>query len=112
MPTKGGRWVMLLKIGTKIKPPTPRKNTVLRCDSVRASPSHLHSQSPWQTSSPLSMRESRKAGTTIEMIDGTMISLITPAAVIRPLFQSIMVVTSPMGEKAPPELAAMITSEA
>ena len=40
------------------------------------------------------------------------ISAITPAAVISPLFQSMMVVTSPMGEKAPPELAAMMTSEA
>ena len=29
-----------------------------------------------------------------------------------PLFHNIMVVTSPIGEKAPPELAAMITSEA
>ena len=36
------------------------------------------------------------------------ISAITPAAVINPLFQSMMVVTSPIGEKAPPELAAMM----
>ena len=53
-----------------------------------------------------------KAGTTIEIIEGTIISEITPAAVITPLFQSIIVVTSPIGEKAPPELAAMITSDA
>ncbi|CUQ63619.1 Uncharacterised protein [Segatella copri] len=40
------------------------------------------------------------------------ISAITPAAVINPLFQSMMVVTSPIGEKAPPELAAMMTRDA
>lgn len=52
------------------------------------------------------------AGITIEMSDGTRISLITPTAVMRPLFQSMMVVTSPIGENVPPELAAMMTSEA
>ena len=52
------------------------------------------------------------AGMTIEMSDGTTISMITPAAVIKPLFQSMIVVTSPIGENAPPELAAIITSDA
>ena len=41
-----------------------------------------------------------------------MISFITPRAVITPLFQSMMVVTSPIGEKAPPELAAITTRAA
>ena len=45
----------------------------------------------------------------METTDGMKISAITPAAVISPLFQSMMVVTSPIGEKAPPELAAMMT---
>ena len=49
---------------------------------------------------------------TIEMTAGISTSVITPAAVITPLFQSMMVVTSPIGENAPPELAAMMTSEA
>ena len=53
-----------------------------------------------------------KAGITMEMSDGMNISVITPSAVMTPLFHSMMVVTSPMGEKAPPELAAMMTSEA
>ena len=30
IPTNGGKWVILLKIGTKIKPPTPNQNTALR----------------------------------------------------------------------------------
>ena len=46
------------------------------------------------------------------MIAGISTSVITPAAVITPLFQSMMVVTSPIGENAPPELAAMMTREA
>ena len=48
----------------------------------------------------------------MDMSEGMNISFITPAAVITPLFHSMMVVTSPMGENAPPELAAMTTSEA
>ena len=49
---------------------------------------------------------------TIETSEGMKISVMTPAAVITPLFHSMIVVTSPMGEKAPPLLAEMITSEA
>ena len=52
------------------------------------------------------------AGMTNETTEGMKISLITPKAVITPLFQSMIVVTSPIGEKAPPELAAIITNEA
>ena len=48
----------------------------------------------------------------MDMSEGMRISVITPAAVITPLFHSMMVVTSPIGENAPPELAAMMTSEA
>ena len=53
-----------------------------------------------------------KAGMTIDTMDGMSTSSMTPMAVITPLFHSMMVVTSPIGEKAPPELAAMMTSEA
>ena len=49
---------------------------------------------------------------TIETREGMSSSLMTPCAVMTPLFQSMMVVTSPIGEKAPPELAAMMTNEA
>ena len=48
----------------------------------------------------------------MDISEGMRISVITPAAVITPLFHSMMVVTSPIGENAPPELAAMMTSEA
>ena len=49
---------------------------------------------------------------TIETTEGMKISLITPAAVIVPAFHNIIVVTSPIGENAPPELAAIITNAA
>ena len=49
---------------------------------------------------------------TIDTSEGMKISMITPAAVMTPLFHSMMVVTSPMGEKAPPLLAAMTTRAA
>ena len=61
---------------------------------------------------PFSAVCSRSAGTSIEIKDGRNISLMTPPAVIMPAFHSMIVVTSPIGEKAPPELAEMITSEA
>ena len=115
MPTNGGRCVTALKTGTIIRPPTPMKNTAWRWlleKPVSAIVAFWSAVSALTESSPLSIYCMIKAGTTIETIDGMRISEMTPAAVMTPLFQSIMVVTSPMGEKAPPELAAMMTREA
>ena len=53
-----------------------------------------------------------KAGTSIDTREGMKISVITPCVVMTPLIHSMMVVTSPIGEKAPPELAEMTTSAA
>ena len=47
-----------------------------------------------------------------EAIAGKNNSLMTPAAVMLPLIQSMMVVTSPIGENAPPLLAANMMSDA
>ena len=52
------------------------------------------------------------AGIIMEISDGMKISEMTPCVVMTPLIHSMMVVTSPMGEKAPPELAAMMTNAA
>ena len=49
---------------------------------------------------------------TMDTSDGMKISVMTPCVVIIPLIQSMMVVTSPMGENAPPLLAEMMISEA
>ena len=99
-------------MGTKISPPTPSRKTILRCDAVSACSAVTVALSSLNANSPFSESDSIYAGTTIDTTDGKVISAITPAAVMSPLFQSMMVVTSPIGEKAPPELAAMITSDA
>ena len=84
-----------------------------RCDSVKSSSAvSVLVLSSASASVPLRVNCRIKAGTTIEMSEGMSSSLITPRAVTTPLFQSMMVVTSPMGENAPPELAAMMTIEA
>ena len=72
----------------------------------------IHASSSGTESSPLSDIDRRNAGITSDTIDGNSTSMITPAAVITPLFHSMIVVTSPIGENAPPEFAAMITSAA
>ena len=111
IPINGGRWVRVLKMGTKIRPPTPIQKMMLRCLWVN-----------WLTSAggrfcdlsnfPFSEYCRIKAGTSIDTSDGMKISLITPWVVITPFIHSMMVVTSPIGEKAPPELAAMTTMAA
>ena len=68
--------------------------------------------SGWSSSSPFKAYCMIKAGITMDTNEGANISVTTPSAVITPLFHSMMVVTSPIGENAPPELAAMMTSDA
>ena len=107
----GGRCVSVLKIGTNTSPPTPSQKMMSRCVLVN-----------WLTSAfgrfcslgnfPSSVYCMMKAGMTIDTSDGMKISVSTPCVVMTPLIQSMMVVTSPMGENAPPELAAMTTSAA
>ena len=107
----GGRWVNVLKMGTKHSPPTPSQKMMSRWALVN-----------WLTSAlgrfcslsnlPCSWYCRMKAGTSIETSEGMKISVSTPWVVMTPLIQSMMVVTSPIGEKAPPELAEMTTSAA
>ena len=107
----GGRWVMVLKIGTKTSPPTPSQKMMLRCTFVNwliSAAGRFCALSNLPSSCMLRM----KAGITIEMSDGMNISLSTPCVVMTPLIHSMMVVTSPIGEKAPPLLADMTTSAA
>ena len=107
----GGRWVMVLKIGTKQRPPTPSQKMMSRWALVN-----------WLTSAfgrfmalsnlPLSWYCRINAGTSMEMSEGMKISVMTPCVVMTPLIHSMIVVTSPMGEKAPPLLAEITTSAA
>ena len=96
-------------MGTESRPPTPKKKIKRRskpenwCTSATAF-SSLCSALP---SVPCRWYCNSKAGTTIAAKLAKKISFITPTAVTEPLIQSIIVVTSPMGEKAPPALAAI-----
>ena len=49
-----------------------------------------------------------KAGTSMDTNEGRKISVSTPCVVMTPLIHSIMVVTSPIGENAPPLLAEIM----
>ena len=103
----GGMWVSVLKTGTKIRPPTPRAKIILRWFLVNADTS-LTFRFCSLSNFPFSERLRMSAGITMDTSDGMNISVSTPCVVITPLIHSMMVVTSPMGEKAPPELAAMM----
>ena len=98
-------------MGTNISPPTPRKKIMRRCTRVKAS-ALSSADAAIAGSLPFNIYCMMKAGTSIDTNEGTKISVITPTVVIEPAIQSMMVVTSPMGEKAPPELAAIITNAA
>ena len=111
MPIYGGRWVMVLKMGTKMRPPTPRQNTAWRWCFVKTDTSPT-CRFCALSNLPFSESDSRKAGTTIDTSEGMNSSVSTPPVDTMPLIHSMMVVTSPIGEKAPPLLAATITIEA
>ena len=100
-------------MGTQHKPPTPTMNTIFRSLLPNSPTSEVPaSELAGRDNSPFSMYCRINAGIIMETTDGINISLITPAAVIVPAFHNIIVVTSPIGENAPPELAATMTSAA
>ena len=87
------------------------KNTMLR--SKREKWSASPASAVWFVSNcPLSLNCSRNVGTTTETMEGMRSSVMTPPVVMLPLIQSMMVVTSPMGENAPPALAERMMQEA
>lgn len=108
MPIKGGRSVTNLNTGTRRRPPTPTQNTAtlspeLISTSVRLCALPLSSFLP---SLPLRKKLSMTAGTITDTSAGRNRAFITPNVLMLPLTHSIMVVTSPIGENAPPLLAA------
>ena len=98
---------MVLKTGTKIRPPTPNQKMTSRWRLVNAVISALFRFCSL-SNLPFSWMLRTAAGITIDTSEGMKISVSTPCVVITPLIHSIIVVTSPIGEKAPPELAEMI----
>ena len=65
---------------------------------------------PWRMISPCIRRPIHNSGTATLTSDGRNTRDMTLVVVICPPIQSIVVVTSPIGDHAPPELAAMITT--
>src|SRR5690606_25198435 len=111
IPIYGGKPVMPLKTGTKAIAPNPTLSMVLLLKSRSDSSSitiFLRGTSPLKALS----REAIKNGTMKQIIDGRITYKITLVAEIFPPIQSIVVVTSPIGDQAPPALAAITINEA
>src|SRR6056297_438840 len=106
MPMYGGRCVRVLKMGTKTKPEIPIKNMVL-LESSFFSPATSGPRFRVAVMSPRKgfMRAARKVGTSMQITEGRIRFLIRPMVLTLSLIQSIVVVTSPIGDQAPPALA-------
>ena len=95
---------MVLKTGTKTKKPTPAKR-IIRPSFFS---SIVHSEAGIGfIFFPLNVRATINAGITHTTILGNINCFIILSAVICPPIQSIVVVTSPNGDHAPPALAAI-----
>ena len=96
-----------LKIGTKINPPIPRNNMVLLLNNFFSGASSFLSE---KIRFPLieGRKDAKSKGTTKEMIAGKNNAVIKGKELTFFPIQSIVVVTSPMGDQAPPAFAAMI----
>ena len=108
-PIKGGRCVHVLKAGTATKTPKPKKNMSLRSKAeVIVEESSATDAAGGTTTWPLSKKLVTNSGTNKFTSEGKNKPLIISRAVICPPIQSMVVVTSPMGDQAPPALAAMM----
>ena len=104
MPIKGGRWVAILKTGTNKSNDSPAIRIIRES---RWSP--LFSSCFLNSNSSFLNRGLKKSkGTKHTRILGMNSCRIMLIAEICPPIQSIVVVTSPKGEKAPPALAAIM----
>lgn len=93
-------------MGTNTRPPTPKQRISIRLGLCACA--EFSDGFSGATSSPFRYIWTQSAETTTDAIDGNISWESTPPVVIIPLIQSMMVVTSPIGEKAPPALAAII----
>ena len=107
IPMKGGKWVTVLKNGTKSSPKTPQIKTMFLSTLVFASP--VFSFSTGLLTSPFNLKDMIPRGTNIATIDGIIRFKTIIGVVSWPPIQSIVVVTSPIGDQAPPALAEIIT---
>mmetsp|Transcript_2130 Transcript_2130/g.7577 ORF Transcript_2130/g.7577 Transcript_2130/m.7577 type:complete len:399 (-) Transcript_2130:514-1710(-) len=107
MPRYGGKPVVALKTGTKIRLARPTKKTRMPFGAMRESPA-LSGASFLPCSSGMLVMSA--SGTAKLTADGRTRSFMVAMVEIWPLIHSIVVVTSPMGVHAPPALAAMTTT--
>ena len=107
IPMYGGRWVTTLKIGTKTIALRPNIN-ILELYLSLSVVDLLSSISPLNWGK----KEAITVGTTIHTIEGINRYEINSGVVTLSPIQSIVVVTSPIGDHAPPALAAIIISPA
>lgn len=112
-PINGGKWVMVLKTGTNKSAPTPKNKT--KCFSKLVTMIPL--LCPFFNTAglrilPLNLKETMIKGTSKQTILGIIIFEIIFKAVTCPPIHNIIVVTSPIGDHAPPALAAIISTPA
>ena len=99
-----------MNTGTKTRARTPIENRVVLSLSLRAFVGLCTDVAYFdgEVISPLTMREANKRGTTMETRLGMNRFVINGAVLIFPSTQSMIVVTSPIGDQAPPLFAAII----
>ncbi|MNE40620.1 hypothetical protein D3C80_1346520 [compost metagenome] len=112
MPMYGGRWVTVLNTGTNSSEPRPRASTRLRSKSVVGQRCSSPRWARWRGrgASPLRRKLRISSGTSRHTRLGRNRPRITPEALIWLPIHSMVVVTSPIGDQAPPALAAITTT--
>ena len=108
MPIYGGRWVIVLKIGTPTRQETPRMRNSLRCHSLGFSSSSTSASWGFWIS-PFMINDRMVSGTSNEIALGSSVAVMMLTVETLPPIHNMMVVTSPMGDHAPPALAATMT---
>lgn len=99
-----------MKIGTNTNEPIPIKKMIFFSLSVMKLLVALFEALLGVVNSPLKLIPAMIRGTNIANKEGMNKLVITEPEVILPFTHNMMVVTSPIGEKAPPALAAMTNS--
>lgn len=110
MPINGGRLVNDLKTGTNNRQAIPKISMVIRSPGVNTCSTFdiALSSDPSDAIVPCIMREAINTGTKVDTKLGNNSDSTNGREVTFPLTHNIMVVTSPIGDQAPPLFAAMM----
>ena len=107
----GGKWVTVLNNGTNNNPATPAANTKFRSKGVVGSHSSSFSWAG-RSMSPFNRKLSRLRGTSRQTMLGKIKLAMMVPVVNWPPIHNMVVVTSPIGDQAPPAFAATTTMPA